>query len=192
MGELKMIKLKDSEILDIVPLALKDSPEVQAISYALKRGMQKLQTYADSSCVYATIDKVPEQILDVLAVELRSMYYQLDFPVNVKRQIIKNTLSWHRKAGTPSAVKQLVENIFEEAIVEEWWEYDGEPGTFNILIPTIVTQENLKSLNRMIRKVKNVRSHLREVRAISRVINKEIFVGAKQVRHMHIIAREEG
>jgi phage tail protein, P2 protein I family len=187
-----MIKLKDSEILDIVPLALKDSAEVQAISYALKRAMQKLQKYADSSSVYALIDVAQEEILDILAVELRSMYYQSDLSLDTKRQIIKNTLAWHHKAGTPSAVKQLIENIFEEAKIEEWWEYDGVPGTFNILVPSLVTKENLVLLNRMIKKVKNARSHLVEVKAIARVMEKRVFIGAKQKQHMQIIVRQEG
>ena len=40
----------------------------------------------------AVIDELPERILDVLAVELRTPYYQESMNLETKRNIIKRTL----------------------------------------------------------------------------------------------------
>lgn len=174
-----MISLYDSEIAEIMPSLMKKSPEVQALSYAISRQMKKIHNYVNNSMVYASIDTLPEEILDLLAVELRTQYYDETLEISVKRTLIKGTLLWYSKAGTPQAVAELVEAVFGEGEVEEWFDYGADPGYFKITTNAIMTPDMDTVFNKMINRVKNTRSHLQAVE-IHRTIDQIIYFGASQ------------
>lgn len=158
-----MINFYDSEILDILPDNMKSQPECIALSYALKRANQKLVKYANMTSIYAVIDELPEKMLDLLAIELRTQYYDESFPVERKRSLVKNTMQWYNKAGTVSAVQEMIDNVFSSGIILEWYETGGQPGTFSISVTNTITPELIEEFNKVVRNVKNVRSHLENI-----------------------------
>lgn len=164
-----MINFYDSEILDILPDNTKSQPECIALSYALKKANQKLIEYANKTSLYAVIDKLPEKMLDLLAIELRTQYYDETFPVERKRALVKNTMQWYNKAGTVAAVQEMIDNVFSSGIILEWYETGGAPGTFTISTTNTITPELLEEFNKVVRKVKNVRSHLDNIVVGSRI-----------------------
>ena len=101
-----MIKFKDGQITDLLPPSMAKNVEMQCVSYALQKQVQKIMALADQTRTVAMIDQLPESILDILATELRTPYYQESMGLKTKRNIIKRTLLWHTKAGTPSAVSE--------------------------------------------------------------------------------------
>jgi hypothetical protein len=86
-----MINLKESRFTAIMPENLSSQLEVQAIAYAVGRQIEKLCTYADNARTYAAIQSMPEQTLDLLAVELRTPAYDENYSIKVKRALIKDT-----------------------------------------------------------------------------------------------------
>lgn len=161
-----MIKLEDGELLSLLTTPLKDSTDVIALSYALKMGAAKLLECARRTRMYAAIDTLPEWILDRLAVDLRSPYYETDMEIFMKREIVKKSIQWHMKAGTVSTVEEMVSTIFGEGELTEWFDFEGEPGepgTFDITASADATFDMLDRFTRIIDNVKNVRSHLRRV-----------------------------
>lgn len=127
-----MINFEDSEIKDILPISIRSGVKAQAISYAIKQQIQRILLYAKRARLYAAIDELPEEILDLLAVELRTQYYNQEYSADTKRRLVKNTLLWYTKAGTPAAVQELIEVIFGDGVVIDWYDYDGEPGYFKV------------------------------------------------------------
>lgn len=116
--------------------------------------------------VYHFIDSAPESVLDLLAVELRSLYYSDTLSINKKREIVKNTLRWHAQAGTPGAVAEMIKIVFGEGEVVEWPDFDEPPytpGTFDIVTNARLTPDILEYFISIIDRVKNVRSHLRRI-----------------------------
>lgn len=161
-----MIKLKEGQLTDILPPQMARDIETQCISYALQQQIKKVLRLADRTRTMAVIDELPEKILDILAVELRTPYYQENMNLETKRSIIKRTLLWHTKAGTPSAVEELVAVIFGEGSVIEWFDYDEPPytpGTFDILTNARMTEEITENFISIIQRVKNTRSHIRRI-----------------------------
>lgn len=161
-----MIKLYDSQITDLLPEKIADNIDVQCISYALQQETQRILKKADGTRTLAVIDELPEKILDVLAVELRTPYYQESMDIDTKRNIIKKTLLWHTKAGTPSAVSELIEIIFGEGKVVEWFDYEEgpfTPGTFDIVTNARMTEDIAEYFLQIIQRVKNTRSHIRRI-----------------------------
>lgn len=126
-----MIKLYDSQITDILPNNLKDY-DAQALSYAISNQIKKIMDYSKLICTSACIDLLPADILDLMALEYNTQYYDQALPIEVKRVLIKNTLKWYERAGTPAAVEELVTAVFGYGAEKEWYEYGGEPGHFKL------------------------------------------------------------
>ena len=180
MEVLRLTNFEESEISQILPVSLKYLPEVKAISYAIGNAMGKLIQYSHLASVYAAIDILPEDILDLLATELRTQYYDSNMDIERKRDIIKKTLLWHDRARTPSAVKELVEVIFGEGQIAEWFEYGGNPYRFKIKTNALLTPNMSEEFSAIIRKVKNTRSHLEAIE-IERRIDNEIICAVGQL-----------
>ena len=139
---------------------------VQALSAAIKAGMACLFGKEDGSSVYAGIDALPEKALDLLAVELRSPYYSGDMDISVKRGIIKKSLEWNTRAGTPAAVRELIRTVFGSGDIVEWFDYEEPPytpGTFDIHTSEVLSEDIIKQFLFIIDRVKNVRSHIRRI-----------------------------
>ena len=163
MLNMEVSKVIKSEMLQVMPEPLKYKAEVVALSYAIKRAIGKMVGYAERASVYAAIDKLPEDILDLLAVELRAQYYDEDMDISIKREIVKKTMLWYHRAGTPSAVEELISAVFGEGEISEWFEYGGEPYHFKIKTDAVLSASDMEYFEKIIRNVKNVRSHLEEI-----------------------------
>ena len=158
-----MISFRDGNITDILPEHMRYTPECIALGYALKQANRRFVEAADQTSVFAVIDALPENIIDVLAIELRTQYYDETFPLEQKRELVKGTMSWYNKAGTVSAVQEMIDKVFTSGYVLEWYETGGAPGTFQISTSTLITPELIAEFNEAVKNVKNVRSHLTDI-----------------------------
>ena len=135
--------------------------------------------------------------MDVLAVETNAMYYDESLPIDTKRSIIRASMSaWYARAGTPAAVEELVQAVFGEGSVVEWYDFtEGEPtpGLFDIKTNAPLTEDLLTYFESLIRRVKNERSHLRRV-LIIRERRAEPHIAAAAVtaaRNRSIVIRQQ-
>lgn len=172
-----MINFYDGEIKDILPGNLMEDPAAQAFSYALREGTRLLNRYTQLCYVYCSIETAPNDIVDLLAKELRTQYYSDTLELDVKRGLVRNTLIWYMTAGTPAAVEELVGIVFGEGEVSEWFEYGGKPYWFKIKTNAILTEDMNTFFSDMIRRVKNTRSHIEAIE-IHRTIEQTIYAGA--------------
>lgn len=182
MGVLRMIKLPDGELRDYLPSTMKNDVDMVCLSYAIKKATERLLKYQKQSMLYNFIDTLPEQICDVLAVDLHSPYYSDLMTIEVKRGIIKNTLRWYASAGTVAAVTEMIEVVFGEGKVVEWPNFEEPPytpGTFDIVTSAQLSPDVADYLFEIIDRVKNARSHLRRL-LLERHIDQEIFAGIRQ------------
>lgn len=174
-----MISYYDGQLTDIMPGNITGKPEIKALSYALQQACRLLYNYSQRLYIYSNLDSQPEEVVDLLASELRTQYYRDTLDLETKRQLVKTTLIWYTKAGTPEAVEELVSTVFGEGEVKEWFEYGGQPYWFRIQTDAILTENMTTYFSNMIRKVKNARSHIESIE-IHRIIELQIFTGAGQ------------
>ena len=141
-----MTKLYDGQLIDLIQNNSRYNVEIQAISYALQMEKRRIMELAQHTRTMAIVDDLPEAILDVMAVELRTQYYTSDMTIDQKRDVVKNTMQWFCKAGTPAAVEELVYSIFGKGDVVEWFNFtegEVEPGTFDIITAVSYTHLTL-------------------------------------------------
>lgn len=159
-----MVNLYDSNITDILPEIFKYDPKVQALGYAINKAMQCLMGYCQNIGIYNAIDTLPEDVLDLLAVEMKTQYYDDTMDIALKRALIKNTFVWYTKTGTPAAIQELVTAVFGNGEIQEWFEYGGEPYCFKINTTNInSTDEMIQTIEMLVSTIQNARSHLEAV-----------------------------
>ena len=174
-----MIKYEDGEFLDLLPSFFKGKEDFAAISYAFKMAIASLIMGQKKTKLYADIDKVPEDILDLMALESKAPYYSEDLPIEQKRELVKNAILWREKAGTKSAVQDLIRTVFGYGEIVEWFDFtEGEqiPGYFDIETGAQLTPELFEMFTKVIESVKNESSHLRRI-GIEREIDGDFYVG---------------
>lgn len=98
----------------------------------------------------------PEWLLDNIAVAEAVDFYDKSFTVSQKMLIIKNSDFLKSKKGTPIAVERALSNIFSDAEVIEWFDYDGQKGHFkvNVTVSGIADQETRTLALKVIEKYK--------------------------------------
>ena len=171
-----MIKYEDAEIISVLPPILSSDPDIIAISYAYKMAMEKIIKLSIQTLLYADIDHMDNEVLDLMALEFRTQYYDEGLPIDIKRQLVKNALGWYQRAGTPSAVKELIQTIFGEGDIVEWFDFADHPytpGTFEIQTESRVTEELILYFTNLIHRVKNARSHIRRITILRNIGKKE-------------------
>lgn len=169
-----MIDFKESNITDITPEHFKHNPKVQALGYALSNANKKLIAYCENVGVYAVIDNLPEDILDALALDTNTPYYDVSLDIESKRRLIKGTFLWYAHAGTPSAVTELVAAVFGEGEVQEWFEYGGEPHYFKIITNARLTPDINDEFSKILKNVKSVSAHIEAIE-ITRKLNQSVY-----------------
>lgn len=129
-----MIKLTDARLTDALPKTLAEQPWVQALAEASRKMRRRVMAYADRTRLFCDIGEASEEALDALAVELQTPLYKNDYPLTVKRQIIKNSMLYYIRSGTRGAIEELLADIYQGAELEEWFEYGGKPNYFRVAI----------------------------------------------------------
>ena len=171
-----MIKFEDGEIIDLLPDVLKDNPQVKAFSYAFKREFDYILASIENIIIYPAIDSQMDDILDHLAVELRTQHYDQRYSIGKKRALIKGTLMWYVKAGTKWAVEDLAQAIFGAGTnIVEYADSDHtikdalKPYEFEVRLPdtSAVSGETVNDFETILEYAKNARSHLKRMTTYS-------------------------
>ena len=137
-----MIKdLRDARLVDAVPRVVAGQDWVRALSEAVGVLHERTLRYIDDSQIYTSLDTATEPVLDALAINWKVDWYDTGYSVEQKRRIIKTALTVRRLMGTVGAVKLQADAIYPGTMLEEWFEYGGQPGTFRLYINVTDTTE---------------------------------------------------
>lgn len=155
--------LYNSNPYDLLPEALR-TPKTQAMGYAVQMAMKRLLEYADKLIVYGDLSGLPDEILDSLALELRTRYYDPKADRKIREELIKQTLEWYMHGGTKSVLREYLGTVYSDGEIEEWFEYGADPYYFRVIVTIEESQEiKLGEGTRVVGQInalKNVRSWL--------------------------------
>lgn len=84
------------------------------------------------------VDDAPSDFLSILAWQFSVDRWQDDWPDELKRAQIKNSIKVHTYKGTNFALRSIVESFGYSLTIHEWWQENpmNAPGTFQITIET--------------------------------------------------------
>lgn len=161
-----MSSIKEADLTTSLPPVLKENEDIQALSSLISKELKDITENIDKNIIFADLDNVDEETLDILAYDLNVSWYDYNYEIEVKRSIIKDCIKIYRKLGTPYAVIRSISNVFPESDLKEWFEYGGRPYTFRIEINASdngAPVELQKIALERIRYYKNLRSHLEKI-----------------------------
>ncbi len=153
-------------LLDILPDNLLADEKVYAAAKAVDDELQRLIASCVEVLHLPRLDELPEEVVDLLAWEWHVDFYEPSADIATKRQLVRESIAWHRIKGTKAAVEKMAQTVFKGGVVTEWFEYGGEPYHFRIDLLTApnITQDDTARLLAVVNAAKNVRSVLDELR----------------------------
>lgn len=182
-----MINIRDGELLDYLPSQLNTDIDMQCLSYAIKCATEMVLKYEHDAMTQVFVEQVPEHILDILAVELRTLYYDQSLPEDTKRNLVKNSLQWYMKAGTPAVVRELLSTIFGECQIIEWWDLKQKiPYTFEVQVNAPASYD-VDELTELLSRAKNTRSHLTGIQIVKTDIDHDLYIGIALVPRTYTV-----
>lgn len=161
-----MTKANDTEIYSILPYSIRNDQKVKELCSTLDKVLMPLAEEAKMALVYSRIDVLPEDIIDLLAWQLHVDTYDTAAEISIKREQVRQSISLHKKRGTPYAVRSAIEIVFSKSVLQEWFLYEGRPYYFKVLLEVAPkTKEIYAELLRTISAAQNVRSWLEKIEA---------------------------
>ena len=131
-----MSNLSEQKLITIVPSSISGDKTIRNISAATDPGLRKISRDTLLLLLLPRLDELPEKIVDALAWQYHVDFYDDAATLEKKRALVKQSIKWHRRKGTPSVVEEVCTAIFKSAKIEENWEYGGEPYHFKVVMIT--------------------------------------------------------
>lgn len=155
----------DIDLTRMLPPSLREDKSMLAIANAIQDELLETIDMARLTIVYARIDELPEEILDILAYDLHVDWYDYSYPIDAKREIIKSSTRAHKRLGTKYAVETALGALHPNSYIEEWFQYDGEPFSFRVILDTTnsrVTADPLE-IKKAINMYKRMTAHMDDI-----------------------------
>lgn len=124
------------DLTRMLPPSLKNDEKMIALANVIGAELQKTSKMAKLNIIYARIDELEETVLDILAYDLHVDWYDYSYPIEAKRALIKDSVKVHKRLGTKFAVETALGNLHPTSYVEEWFQYNGEPFSFRVILDT--------------------------------------------------------
>lgn len=149
----------DVTLLELLPENLRNDSDIIAASQAVDQEFQILANSIKKCFTIADIDNASTEVIDHLAAEMNTEFYDQSFDISNKKNLVKNAYVYHYTKGTASAIKKLLHDALGQGEVQEWFQYGGDPYYFKV-VTDITDPEAIQQLVTAINSVKNARSHL--------------------------------
>nr|DAX79243.1 MAG TPA: tail protein [Caudoviricetes sp.] len=185
--------LQSVSLLDILPPNLLADKQIYAAARALDDELQKITAATRNALLLPRLDELSEEVIDLLAWQWHVDFYEPSMSIETKRQLVRESIAWHRIKGTKAAVEKMARTVFKGGVVTEWFEYGGEPYHFRIdvLNAPNMTEENRGRLLAVVNASKNTRSWLDELRFRREAQNDMYYVAVPSIHTTYEIRPAE-
>ncbi|MBM7592245.1 phage tail protein I [Brevibacillus fulvus] len=162
-----MVNLSEISLINLLTPNLLADENIRNAALSLDRELQDIASATSRLPLLANLDSLDEQWLDELLWQFHVEGIEFAETLDEKRGLIRNSIDVHRTKGTRYAIERILEILSMQGVIEEWWEFDGEPFTFridiNIKSDRVITNEKLNLLEKLVKEYKNTRSHLTKI-----------------------------
>lgn len=156
--------INNFNLINLLPENLRNDPDIKAAATSIDLGFLTLADEAKNIIIIPNVDKVSEDVLDHLAYYFHVDFYDITLDIDTKRKLVKDSVYIHQIKGTPLAVETLIQTLFGEGEVSEWFDYGGSPYSFRVMTNNeLATTDRAEEFIRALDTVKNLRSVLDRV-----------------------------
>ena len=149
-------------LLDIVPENLLEDKHIRKITEVIDAALKDIYPETAYPALISRIDELDSDTIDSLAWQWHVEFYDEDLSLEVRRELVKKSIDYHRHMGTNYAVDGVIKTCFQNAEIQENWEYVGNPYCFKVITihAGIPDEDELGRIVQAINSVKNTRSSL--------------------------------
>ena len=104
--ELELISLHD-----VIPHSISGDKNVQAILRAADPQLNEVSQSVREAFILSRLNELPENVIDLLAWQWHVDFYEPELPIATKRELVRESISWHRKKGTKAAIISALEKL---------------------------------------------------------------------------------
>ncbi len=154
--------LSDIDILRDTPSSIAEDEQIQALAQSFTEQLLRVNSAIEHIVLWDNLSDFTDNQLKHLAWWLHVDTWDDNYVRSKREELIRQSISWHRRKGTPGMVEEIVKSIYLQAEIQENWKYnDGKPYHFRIVLHgQSMDIESRTKLLHLIRQVKNVRSWL--------------------------------
>ena len=158
-----MNKLENIKLQYIIPSSIGRDEQVKALCESIDAKLRQVAAEAELVLLLPRLDELKEAVIDELAWQYHVDFYDYQLPLAKKRALVSKAIDWHRRKGTPGVIVDAVTSVYGNCLLEEWWEYGGDP--YHFRVKTILySEEDAKrqflKAKKFILQLKNTRSWL--------------------------------
>ncbi len=155
------MKLADIEFIKLLPQFMRNDDAVKGLANAMDMIVPEIAASIRKLSTWDHIDKLSHAELDELAWELNVLWYDHTASIDVKRALIKDSDKVYAHLGTKWAVENVIKTYFGDGKIEEWFEYGGQPGHFQVLSSNpSINNERLTEFLNLLNKIKRASAKL--------------------------------
>ena len=126
--------ITSENLLRTLPDVLRNDESMIAVASSVAAALSARPEEIESLMIYTQIDSLSDELLDILAYDFKVDWWDANYTLSEKRQTLKDAWKVHRTLGTKAAVEKAISAIYSNTQVKEWFEYDGPPFHFTLLI----------------------------------------------------------
>ena len=177
-----------------MPQNLLSDEKIQAAAQALDVELQRLS--ADSKLVMhlPRLDELDHDVLNHLAYHFHVDHFEPEtMSLTVKRNLIRQSILWHKIKGTPASVENFLGYFGITAKVQEWYDYEGEPYYFRLKLSNVAwLGDDGDTFLRLINASKNERSWLDKFIFDLERVDNEVYVAMPEITaHIETVSDSE-
>ena len=121
-------------LLAVLPSVLQRDEKMYALAEAIAGVLVDRQEEIQKVAIYRTISTMDDELLNILANDLKVDWYAPEYPIKIRQSQVANSVKVHRLIGTKAAIDTALSDIYPNTNVQEWFEYNGQPYHFRILL----------------------------------------------------------
>ncbi len=173
-----MSNICKDDALRLLPNVLQNDEQMAMLAEAMASDISTELGLCNEAAIYSRIDELPEELLDILAVDLNVEWYEFDADLTTKRNQITTSWEIHRKLGTAGCLRTVLDTVWDDSDVQEWFEYSGSPYHFRVVVSDTYSAENDLRVMKLINSVKSARS----------VLDSIVYNGAKSAAQNYVFS----
>lgn len=122
----------NADYSECLPEALKKDPKMVALANATAAALLDTSGIMNSVLIYSRFDELPEELVDILAYDLHVDWYDYNYPLEAKRDLVKNSVKVHKKWGQSTPLKQHWAAYFQKVKWKNGSSMRENPDTFTL------------------------------------------------------------
>lgn len=159
------MNISETKLLDLLPECMRQDRIIKGFSAAWGYVQGKITAVLPLVNLFDNLELLTESQLDQIAEAMQIPWYNTEYTVEKKINLIRHFEQVCFKLGTIGSIQNVAEGVYGEAEVEDWYEYEGREWGFKIFVDygDYTTVEALARLTRMVRDIRPAKSTLSPV-----------------------------